>query len=316
LSKTENGQTTTYDYDVLGNLRQVVLPSGVQIDYLIDGQNRRIGKKVNGALVQGFLWQDQLKPIAELDANGNIVSRFVYATGINVPDYMVKAGVTYRFFKDHLGSPRLIVNTADGSIAQRLQYDAWGNVIRDSNPGFQPFRFAGGLYDFDTKLVRFGARDYEPQVGRWITKDPIKFYGSYRNLFNYVSNSPITYIDSNGLKKRLPEPIKEWLKEWLRDEVIEGIADYIFGIPGPWDNLIDPEETANDDVIFGPDNPWPKNEDEWKEYRKKELEKCLKSNNPTCNALPNPNRDETSPASEVPDKGKSTGSKECDLVLP
>lgn len=54
------GQTTTYDYDALGNLRNVTLPGGTQIAYLIDGKNRRVGKKVNGTLVQGFLYQGQL----------------------------------------------------------------------------------------------------------------------------------------------------------------------------------------------------------------------------------------------------------------
>jgi len=43
-----------------------------------------------------------------------------------------------------------------------------GNVINDTNPGFQPFGFAGGLYDPDTRLTRFGVRDYDAETGRWI----------------------------------------------------------------------------------------------------------------------------------------------------
>ncbi len=49
---TQTNEVTTYNYDVIGNLTSVTLPDGTQIDYLIDGRNRRIGKKVNGALVQ------------------------------------------------------------------------------------------------------------------------------------------------------------------------------------------------------------------------------------------------------------------------
>ena len=143
----------------------VALPGDVSIDYVIDGQNRRVGKKVNGNLVQGFLYKDQLNPIAELDGNNNVVSRFVYADKDHVPAYMVKRGVTYRIVSDHLGSPRLVVNTADGSIVQRMDYDEWGNVINDTNPGFQPFGFAGGIYDLHTGLVRFGARDYDAELG-------------------------------------------------------------------------------------------------------------------------------------------------------
>jgi YD repeat-containing protein len=151
-TQTTTGQTTTYDYDVLGNLRTVTLPGGTTITYRIDGQNRRIGKQVNGALVQGFLYQDQLRPIAELDGAGNVVARFVYADKVNVPAYMLKGGRTYRILADHLGSPRLVIDTADGTVAQRLDYTAFGQVLLDTNPGFQPFGFAGGLYDRDTGL--------------------------------------------------------------------------------------------------------------------------------------------------------------------
>jgi len=76
-----------------------------------------------------------------------VVSRLVYGTYFNVPDYMVKGGVTYRIVADHLGSPRLIVDVATGTVVQELRYDAFGNVLLDTNPGFQPFGFAGGLYD-------------------------------------------------------------------------------------------------------------------------------------------------------------------------
>ena len=72
-------------------------------------------RRSTARLVQGFLYQDQLKPVAELDGAGNVVSRFVYATRVNVPDYMVKGGVTYRIITDHLGSPRLVVDAAIGS---------------------------------------------------------------------------------------------------------------------------------------------------------------------------------------------------------
>jgi RHS repeat-associated protein len=100
-----------------------------------------------------------------------------------------------------LGSVRLVVNTQTGDIAQRIDYDAFGNVTQDTNPGFQPFGFAGGLYDVDTGLVRFGARDYDAEVGRWTAKDPILFAGGDANLYAYVSNDPLNFIDPSGLKE-------------------------------------------------------------------------------------------------------------------
>jgi RHS repeat-associated protein len=192
----------------------VTLPNGTVIEYVIDGQNRRIGEKVNGTLLQAFLDQDQLNPIAELDGSGNVVSRFIYGTKANVPDYVVKGGTTYRIVSDHLGSPRLVINTTDGTVAQQMDYDEWGNVTADTSPGFQPFGFAGGLYDRDTKLTRFGARDYDAELGRWTVKDPIRFDGSL-NLFAYVDNNPLRYIDPLGLSKfdklfGLPQQFWKW----------------------------------------------------------------------------------------------------------
>ena len=61
----------------------------------------------------------------------------------------------------------------------------------------------GGLYDQDTRLVRFGARDYEAETGRWTAKDPISFSGGYTNLFGYVGADSINHIDSVGLKPQL-----------------------------------------------------------------------------------------------------------------
>ena len=195
-----NGDTTRYAYDALGNLISVQLPGGPLVEYLIDGKNRRVGKKMNGILVQGFLYQDQLNPVAELDGSGNIISRFVYGSNPHTPDLVTKAGVVYKVISDHLGSPRLIVNAADGDIVQRIAYDEFGNLMEDSNPGFQPFGFAGGIYDGQTGLIRFGARDYFPWVGRWTNKDPIGFGGKSLNLYAYVGNDPLNKIDPQGLE--------------------------------------------------------------------------------------------------------------------
>lgn len=197
-SKTDTGLTTNYSYDVLGNLMQATLPGGMTIEYLIDGQNRRIGKKVGGVFTQGFLYQDKLNPIAELDGTGAVTARFVYGAKANVPDYMIKGGSTYRIISDRLGSPRLIINIADGSIAQRIDYDVWGNIAVDTNPGFQPFGFVGGIYDQHTQLTRFGVRDYDAKIGRWVAKDPIRFNGGDTNLYGYVFSDPINWTDYDG----------------------------------------------------------------------------------------------------------------------
>lgn len=108
-----------------------------------------------------------------------------------MPEYIVKSGTTYRVVTDHLGSVRLIVNASSGAVAQRMDYDEFGNITYDSNPGFTPFAFAGGLYDIHTKLIRFGARDNDVVTGRWVSKDPLLFAGGSVNLYQYCSSDPV-----------------------------------------------------------------------------------------------------------------------------
>jgi len=93
---------------------------------------------------------------------------------------------------------RLLLNATTGAIAQRLDYDVWGNVLNDTHPDFQPFGFAGGHYDSDTGLVRFGGRDYDPYIGRWTSQDPIGHSGGDSNLYAYVYNDPVNEIDPSG----------------------------------------------------------------------------------------------------------------------
>lgn len=197
-TRTEGAASTSYVYDALGLLRRVDLPDGRRVEYVVDGAGRRVGKDVDGQRVRGWLYADALRPVAELDASQAVVSRFVYGEQTYTPAFMVRGGVTYRFVTDLRGSVRLVVDAATGALAQRIDYDAFGRVLQDTNPGFQPFGFAGGLYDPDTGLVRFGARDYDPETGRWTARDPLGFGGGDTNLYAYVGSDPVNYIDPTG----------------------------------------------------------------------------------------------------------------------
>jgi RHS repeat-associated protein len=205
-TKTDASGTTTYSYDLVGNLITVTRPATSAISYVVDGNNRRIGKKIGGALVQGLIYASELAPVAELDGNNNVVSRFVFATHANVPDYMVRNGNTYRIITDQLGSVRSVVDAATGVEQQRMEYDEFGEVVSDTNPGFQPFGFAGGLWDRDTRLVRFGARDYDPSRGRWTGLDPLRFAAGQPNLYTYGWSDPINQIDPAGTQA-IPPPV-------------------------------------------------------------------------------------------------------------
>jgi RHS repeat-associated protein len=199
-SKTTGSETTNYTFDVYGNLYNVQQPDKT-ISYQFDALDRRVAKFVSDNLISRYVWQDQLRLTAELNADGSMKKQFVYADGVNSPEYMIFEGKRYFFVKDHRGSINLVVNVDSGEVVQRMSYSEFGEVIEDTNPGFQPFGFAGGLYDVDTKLVKFGARDYDPSIGRWLSKDPILFAGGDTNLYGYVMQDPINFIDTDGLSK-------------------------------------------------------------------------------------------------------------------
>jgi RHS repeat-associated protein len=185
----------------MGSLIAVSLPDGRLIEYVTDGKGRRIGKMVNGVLTKQWIYRDQLKPVAELDGAGNLVSEFIYGTKVNVPGLVVRGGVTYRMVTDQLGSPVFAVNTANSSdVPFQATYTAFGErTLVAGTDDWMPFGFAGGIYDFDTKLMRFVARDYNPAIGRWVSKDPIRFNRGQVNIYVYVGNDPVNRRDPSGL---------------------------------------------------------------------------------------------------------------------
>jgi RHS repeat-associated protein len=117
-----------------------------------------------------------------------------------------------------------VIESATGTVAQRIDYDEFGKVIADTNPGFQPFGFAGGLLDHDTQLVRFGARDYDAETGRWTVKDPDDFAVGDVNMYAYTAGDPINRVDPLGLWDIVmagPNTNQKW-EEWLRSP--EGVC--------------------------------------------------------------------------------------------
>ena len=70
----DTGEAWLFQYDPLGNLLTVGLPNGDLVEYLVDGMGRRVGKKRNGVLLKQWIYRDALKPVAELDGAGALVS--------------------------------------------------------------------------------------------------------------------------------------------------------------------------------------------------------------------------------------------------
>lgn len=191
---------TLYTYDGGGRLHQVAL-GGTTVDYVHDALGRRVGRRVNGVFERGWLYKDSLNPVAQVDATGNVEATYVYVTRANVPDYIVAAGGdVYRVVADHLGSVRMLVNATTGAITARYDYDVWGRVTHAwGDHSLHPFGYAGGLYDADTGLVRFGVRDYDADTGRWTAPEPLGF-AAEANWYRYAGGDPVNRLDINGLE--------------------------------------------------------------------------------------------------------------------
>ena len=222
--------TTQFEHDGFGALREVELPGGSTIEYVLDGHGRRVGKRVDGVLVQRFLYGYGHGPMAELNADGSVRTRFVYGSRQQVPDYMVRGGTRYRLVSDDLGSVRAVVEADTGAVVQELDYDPYGRTLRDTNPGFQPFGWAGGVRDTDTGLIRFGARDYDPDTGRWTSKDPIGFSGGDTNLYGYVLGDPVNLIDPTGLEYDLSWMGASEFAAGAFDSITFGLGSAAFGV--------------------------------------------------------------------------------------
>jgi len=198
-AKTQGSSITRYSYSSRGELLSVTLPDGQEVKYLHDPLGRRIAKKINGVIVEKYLWQGRTRLLAVYDGSDSLLLRFAYADS-RMPVSMDKDGAIYYLTYDQVGSLREVLDTA-GTVVKRIDYDTFGNILSDTNPGFKiPFGFAGGLHDRDTNLVRFGYRDFDPETGRWSAKDPILFEGGDVDLYGYCLADPINWPDPLGLK--------------------------------------------------------------------------------------------------------------------
>ena len=151
------------------------------IEYLHNANNQRVAKKVDGVIVEKYLWANLTTLLAIYDGSDKLIQRFEYADG-RMPIAMTQNGSKYYLHYNQVGSLRGIT-TPNGKLVKEISYDSYGNILSDSNSTFKiPFGFAGGLHDNDTNLTRFGYRDYDSFTGKWTAKDPIDFNGGDFNL--------------------------------------------------------------------------------------------------------------------------------------
>jgi len=234
--KTTPQGTTTYNYGTLGELHSVSITTSTGsvtvISYQHNALNQRVAKLVNGEVVEKYLWQNLTTLLAVYDKNDNLVQRFTY-TDKRMPLSMTdNENNKYNLHYDQVGTLRAVSDTRNRLIKE-VVYDTFGNILNDSNPSFKvPFGFAGGLYDADTELTRFGYRDYDAYTGKWTAKDPIGFQGGDSNLYGYVLGDPVNLIDPNGLCTFLESiwsPI-DCINDTIEDVKNPKLKDFLKGI--------------------------------------------------------------------------------------
>lgn len=201
----EGANVTLFARDGLGRLKTITMPDQSSRGYKLDYLGRRIGEYENNSLKVKNNFDSELALSFSQAQMTQVIREYTIGANANIADTFKENDQEYKLIKDHLGSLRMVVNAETGAVIQKMNYTEYGEVIEDTNPGLSPFGFAGGFYDQKTKLVKFGARDYDPEVGRWLSKDPILFNGGDTNLYGYVIQDPVNFIDPSGNKRWGPQ---------------------------------------------------------------------------------------------------------------
>ena len=109
---------------------------------------------------------------------------------------------------DHLGTP-IAAHNAKGEAVWTAEYEAWGRIrqetVSDDPKVNIPFRFQGQYYDEESGLHYNRFRYYDPEIGRFVSQDPIGLDGGL-NIYVYVKN-PVQWVDPSGLDSK-------WVRNW------------------------------------------------------------------------------------------------------
>ena len=201
--------TKDYAYDAEDRLVKVTVGT-THYKYKYDYLGRRIGKYTGSTLNKKFVYQGW-NLIAELSSTGSVQRTFTW--GLDVSTTLHGAGgvggllmiddesTSKRYYPIYDGS-RNIVGLYDqaGALVASYEYDAFGRIILQSSGDYSddnPFRFSTKYTDDETGLVYYGHRFYEPELGRFINRDPIEEDGGL-NLYGFVGNDPVNFYDYLG----------------------------------------------------------------------------------------------------------------------
>lgn len=195
--------------------RFIVQSSGANTGGTIYDPLRRIVKIVetSGGSVTStkqFVWADD-QLCEERDGAGNVTRRFFHL-GEQI------AGVNYYYTGDHLDSVREMTNSA-GTIQAQYGYSPWGDTTKLAGTGPDSDMQFAGMYKHQRSGLNLAlCRPYNPLQGKWLSRDPVG-ENAGTNLFAYVGNNPVSFVDPLGLDKESDclDKLKGCLKSCLTD---------------------------------------------------------------------------------------------------
>jgi len=162
--------------------------------YRYDGLGRRIEKVANGTTRRYVYDRDQI--LLEYDGTNALQARYTYGPRMDEPIAITRGASTFFYHVDGLNSITDLTDSS-GSTVQSYAYDVWGNVLQQTGTIENSFVFTGRERDSETSLYYYRARSYEPQIGRFLQKDPLGG-DQGKNLYPYVQNNPVNRIDPSG----------------------------------------------------------------------------------------------------------------------
>ncbi|NWA32629.1 RHS domain-containing protein, partial [Pseudomonas sp. C6002] len=189
---------TEYSYDCQHRLISVTQPDGTQASYRYDPFGRRIAKTIKSQTTE-FFWQGDTL-IAEHSADHH--QSYLYEPNSFRPLALLKGygpedAKPFHYQLDHLGTPQELT-APDGEIVWSAHYRAYGQIAKlDVNTVTNPLRFQGQYFDPESGLHYNRHRYYNPDIGRYLTPDPVKLAGGL-NGYQYVPN-PTGWVDPLGL---------------------------------------------------------------------------------------------------------------------
>lgn len=179
-----------YEYNLYNQLTKAVT-NGKISTYTYDGNGLRQSKTVNGE-TSSQIWNGG-NVVMETNGSGESIANYYY--GNKLYGAKTSGKNVYYSYNGH-GDTRKLTDTSGATVAD-YDYDAFGNQTSATESIYNPFRYNGQYTDEETGLIYLRNRYYDPQVGRFITEDPVQ---DGMNWYVYCVNNPTRLADPMGLK--------------------------------------------------------------------------------------------------------------------